>query len=76
MRPVDRNAVAQLAAEQLVDRHAERLTLDVQEGVLDGGDRLAHHAAARLGRLGGQHRVVVSLRKEKVRQPASHLKIS
>ena len=55
MRPVDGNAVAQLAAEQLVHRHAQRLALDVEQRVLDGRDRLAHHAAARLRRLGGEH---------------------
>ena len=57
MRPVDRNAVAQLAAEQLIDRHAQRLALDVEQRVLDGGDGLADDAAARLGRSGGEHGV-------------------
>ena len=41
-----RDAVALLAAEQLVDRHAERLALDVVEGDVDGGDRRLQHAAA------------------------------
>ena len=45
VRPVERNAVAQLAAEQRVARHAERLRLGVEQRVLDRGDRLRHHAA-------------------------------
>ena len=45
MRPVERNAVAQLAAEQRVARHAERLRLGIEQRVLDRGDRLRHHAA-------------------------------
>src|SRR5262249_35162828 len=34
--PVDANAVANLAAEQLVAGHAERLRLGIQQGILDG----------------------------------------
>ena len=45
MRPVERDAVAQLAAEQRIDRHAERLRLGVEQRVLDRRDRLRHHAA-------------------------------
>ena len=40
MRPVDLQPVAERAAEQLVDRHAQRLGLDVDQRVLDRGDRL------------------------------------
>ena len=40
MRPVERDRVARRAAEELVDGDAERLRLDVEERVLDAGDRL------------------------------------
>ena len=45
---VEADAVAELAAEQLVDRHAERLAREVPEGDLDAGhrrDRRAGHRA-------------------------------
>ena len=48
VRPVEADALAHRAAEQLVDGHAERLGLDVQKRVLDRADRLLDHAAARL----------------------------
>ena len=48
MRPVEPDALAHRAAQQLVDRDAERLRLDVEERVLDRADRLLDHAAARL----------------------------
>ena len=38
--------VALLAAEQFVDRHAERLALDVVQGDVDRRDRRLQHAAA------------------------------
>ena len=41
-----RDAVALLAAEQLVDRHAERLALDVVQRDVDGRDRRLQDAAA------------------------------
>jgi hypothetical protein len=43
---VDLDAVAHLAAEQLVDRHAERLALDVPERLVDAGDRTHQDRAA------------------------------
>src|SRR5260370_738460 len=43
--PVDAHALAHGPAEQLVDRHAEGARLDVEQGVLDGRDRLLHDAA-------------------------------
>ena len=45
VRPVDPDAVAHLAAEQLVARHAERLGLGVEQRVLDGADGLGDDAA-------------------------------
>ncbi len=39
MRPIELQAVAHRSAEHLVDRHAQRLGLDVDERVLDRGDR-------------------------------------
>ena len=45
MRPVDPDAVADLAAEQLVAGHAQRLGLGVEQGVLDGAQRLGDDAA-------------------------------
>ena len=45
MRPVERDAIAQLAAEQRVARHAERLRLGVEQRVLDRADRLRDDAA-------------------------------
>ncbi len=45
MRPVDPDAVADLASEQLVAGHAQRLRLDVEQRVLDGAERQRHHAA-------------------------------
>ena len=50
MRPVERQALAHRAAEQRMDGNAERLRLDVDERVLEGGDRLLVHAAGRLAR--------------------------
>ena len=48
MRPVERQAIAHRPAEQGVDRNAQRLGLDVEQRVLDGGHRLLVHAARRL----------------------------
>ena len=48
MRPVEPDALAHRAAQQLVDRDAERLGLDVEQRVLDRADRLLHHPAAGL----------------------------
>ncbi len=45
VRPVDAQAVADLAAEQFVAWHAERLGLDVEQRVLDRAERLADDAA-------------------------------
>ena len=43
---VKANAVAAGAAEELIDRHAERLALDVPEGDLDGANGAGQHRAA------------------------------
>ena len=56
MRPVDRDALAHRPAEQLVDRHAERLALDVEQRVLDRGDGARVHPARRLHLAHPQHR--------------------
>ena len=45
MRPVDRHPFAERPAEQGVDRHAERLRLDIEAGVLDRRDRLMGETA-------------------------------
>ena len=45
MRPVERDAVAQLAAEEHVARHAERLCLGIEQRILDRGDRLRDDTA-------------------------------
>src|SRR5690242_18673737 len=44
MRPVDADAIANLAAEQFVSRDAEMLRLGVEQRVLDRADRLRHDA--------------------------------
>ena len=54
VRPVDPDAVADLAAEQVVAGHAERLGLDVEQRVLDGAERQRHHAAGGRPRRGKQ----------------------
>jgi hypothetical protein len=38
MRPIHRNPCAVWAAEQFVDRDAERLALDVEQSIADGSD--------------------------------------
>src|SRR5436190_23979945 len=40
------DAVALLASEQLVDRHSQRLALDVVKGDVDGGNRRLQNASA------------------------------
>ena len=40
------NAVALLAAKQFVDRHPQRLALDVVQSDVDGGNRRLQHAPA------------------------------
>ena len=45
VRPVDPDPVADLAAEQLVAGHAQRLGLGVEQGILDGAERLGDDAA-------------------------------
>src|SRR6185436_10717518 len=57
VRPVDSDAVADLAAEQVVAGHAERLGLDVEQRVLDGAERQRYHAAGGRPRRGKQLRV-------------------
>ena len=62
MRPVKIDAVAERPAEQLVDRHAERLGLDVEAGVLDRRDRFVVDAADRhAGDRAQRHRDVADL---------------
>ena len=48
MRPVQAHAIAHRSAEQLVDRHLQRASLQVEQPVLDGADGLLHDAARRL----------------------------
>src|SRR5213075_2479131 len=50
VRPVDLDVIPRRAAEQLVDRNAERLSLQVQQGVLDPADCLLDHRAGALSR--------------------------
>src|ERR1700730_19130044 len=50
MRPVHRDAVTELAAEQFVARDSERLCLGVEQRILDGADRLGSDPASRLAR--------------------------
>ncbi len=47
MRPVDPNAVADLAAEQLVAGHPEQFCFGVEQRVLDRTQRLRNDAAGR-----------------------------
>ena len=56
-RPIDRHPVAQRAAEQLVDRNAERLALDVETGIHDRSDGVRCEPARGRPRLGVQRRV-------------------
>src|SRR5262249_44781558 len=56
-RPVDLHAVANGAAEKLVDRNAERLTLDVEARILDGGDGMGADPARGRPRAGVERRV-------------------
>ncbi len=79
MRPIDRDAFADWAAEQRVDRHPIGLAGDVEQGVLDRRDRLLVNAAARLpgqdmqmlGDLLIAARVLADQRR---RQPADHVR--
>ncbi len=50
VRPVELEPVAHGAAEKIVDRHAQRLCLEVEQGVLDRGDGLLVEAAMGLAR--------------------------
>ena len=45
MRPVDADAVANLATEQFIAGHAEHLALDIEQCVFDCGERLGDDAA-------------------------------
>ena len=54
MRPVDPDAVADLAAEQFVAGHAQELALGVEQRVFDGAERQRHHAAGGGPRRRGQ----------------------
>ncbi len=65
VRPVQPHAVAHRAAEELVDRHAEGLGLDVPERQLDAGHRLVAHAAQVLAR-GAQHVPVQALDRPRI----------
>jgi hypothetical protein len=58
---IDAHRIAHLSAEQLVDRCAEHLALDVPQCLLDRADRGEHDRAAALG----PERVVVHLRPER-----------
>ena len=50
VRPVHRDGVPRRAAEELVDGHAERLRLEVEQRVLDASERLCDHRAGALAR--------------------------
>ena len=50
VRPVERDRLPRRAAEELGDRDAERLALEVEERVLDPADRLLHDRARALAR--------------------------
>src|SRR5207245_7008416 len=65
LRPVEAYPVAHRAAEQLVDRHAERLGLDVPQGQLDAGHRLVRDAPAVLAHA-PQHVPVEALDRPRV----------
>ena len=52
MRPVQQQPVADRAAEHLVDRHAQCLGLDIDQRILDRGDRHRVDAAGGLPRRG------------------------
>ncbi len=65
VRPVQRHAIAQRAAEQLVDRHAQRLGLDVPQRQLDAGHGLVRDAAQVLPR-GAQHVPVQALDRPRI----------
>ena len=56
MRPVEIKPVAERPAEQRANRHAQRLRLDVEAGVLDGGDGLIVEPASGETRQGMQGR--------------------
>src|SRR5712691_11175073 len=56
MRPVEEEPVADRPAEQLIDRDAQGLCLDVDERILDGADRLGIEPAGRLPRCGVEQR--------------------
>src|SRR6185295_15008406 len=56
-RPIDRHPVAQRAAEQLIDRNAERLALDVETGIHDRSDGVRGEPAGGRPRLGVQRRI-------------------
>src|SRR5262245_5074138 len=45
VRPVDSNVVAHLATQQFIAGYPERLGLGIQQRILDGPERLGHHAA-------------------------------
>ena len=75
--PVDRQLVAVGAAEKRADRHAERLGLDVEAGVLDGRQRLLVGAARGHSRDCGQRcakaRHIARVLPDRVgRQPPDH----
>ena len=56
---IDADAVAALAAEQLMHRHTQRLALDVPQRLVDAGERAHVHAAAAIEPAAIQHRPVI-----------------
>ena len=48
---IDAHAVARRAAEQLVNRHAQRLALDVPERLVDAAERAGENRAAAIERM-------------------------
>jgi hypothetical protein len=45
MRPIEADAVANLATEQFIAGHAEHLALDIEQRIFDRGERLGDDAA-------------------------------
>ena len=59
----ERHAVAQLAAEDVVDRHAPLLAEDVEAGELQRGEHLRAVVVERRGRVGDQEAHLLELRR-------------
>ncbi len=78
MRPIEAQAVADRAAQQLVDRNPQRLRLQIDQRVLDRPDRLLVHPARRGARHAMEERGMALHRPwvhsdEASREAADHL---